>query len=82
MLIFPVQWSQLTIDVFITDILEPQIDDLVRRGHDLRSIDITEECIPRVPTQSWKFSLTKISPWSLSFGQVIKGLARMRAEEY
>jgi hypothetical protein len=70
-----------TIDVLISDILEPQIDNLVRGYHDLRSIDIAEECIPRVPAQSWEFSLTKISPSSLPTTQVIQGLERMTEEE-
>jgi hypothetical protein len=75
------QDSQLTIDVLISDILESQIDNLIRSNHDLRSIDITEECIPRVPAQSWKFSLTKISPSSQLITQVIQGVERVGGEE-
>ena len=62
MLTLSLQDSQLTIDVLISDILQSQIDNLIRSNHDLRSIDIAEECIPRVPAQSWKFSLTKDQP--------------------
>ena len=75
------QDSQLTIDVLISDILQSQIDNLIRSNHDLRSIDIAEECIPRVPAQSWKFSLTKISPTSQLITQVIQGVECVGGEE-
>jgi hypothetical protein len=81
MLTLSLQDSQLTIDVLISDILQSQIDNLIRSNHDLRSIDIAEECIPRVPAQSWKFSLTKISPTSELITQVIQGVERVGGEE-
>jgi hypothetical protein len=52
-------WSGLTIHIFITSVFETEINNIIGCIQNLGSIDVASIGIPRIPSQSWKSSLSK-----------------------
>lgn len=56
--IFPSGYRlELTVDIFVSEILEPKIDNLVCGSQDLGLIHVAMEGIPRIPTQCRELAL-------------------------
>jgi hypothetical protein len=51
--------GSLTINVFVSEILQSQADDLIGRCHDLLRINVAAKSIPRIPPEGRQSSLVE-----------------------